>query len=139
MIKYLKSSDMVLDVGAGSGILSLVAAKIGAKVDFCDVDSIAVESAIKNFQKNNLTFNNSWIGSVDLAKHNYSFLLANIIPDVIIAISDEIKQKVSFNSKIILSGILEQKEDFVLSYFKDLQLIEKLQKGEWITLLLQAK
>ena len=137
MIKYLKSSDMVLDVGAGSGILSLVAAQIGAKVDFCDVDSIAVKSAIENFKKNNLTFHNSWIGSIDLAQDNYSFLLANIIPDVIIAISDDIKQKVSSNSKIILSGILENKADLVLSYFKDFQLIEKLQKGEWVTLLIQ--
>ena len=139
MIKYLKPSDTVLDIGTGSRILSLIASDMGAKVDFCDVDSIAVESALKNFKKNNLTFNKSWIGSIDLAQDNYYFILANIIPDVIIAISDDIKQKVNFNSKIILSGILENKADLVLSYFKDFQLIEKLQKGEWITLLLQAK
>ena len=46
-------------------------------------------------------------------------------------------KKVSSNSKIILSGILENKADLVLSYFKDFQLIEKLQKGEWVTLLIQ--
>jgi len=133
----VKPNDRIFDVGTGSGILSLVSAKIGASVDFCDIDSISVESAEDNFSKNGLEFGKSWIGSANGTDKTYSLVLANIIPDVIIAISNHLIKRVETGGKIILSGILEDRESLVLEYFEDFTFIRKVQKGEWVTILLE--
>jgi len=135
----VKAKDIVLDVGTGSGILSLISAKIGATVDICDIDSVSIESATDNFNKNSLIFRDSWIGSANGTDKSYSLVIANIIPDVIIAISSHIKKRVENGGKLILSGILEGRETLVESYFEDFKLIKKIKKGEWITILLEKR
>jgi ribosomal protein L11 methyltransferase len=127
----------VLDVGTGSGILSIVSAKIGAIVDLCDVDEVAVESAKENFQKNELAFRNSWVGSAGNTENKYDFVIANIIPDIIIAISNDLKNRVAENGQLLLSGILNNKVDFVLQNFKEFKLIKREDKNEWVSLLLE--
>jgi ribosomal protein L11 methyltransferase len=127
----------VLDVGTGSGILSIVSAKIGAIVDLCDVDEVAVESAKENFQKNELAFRNSWVGSAGNTENKYDFVIANIIPDIIIAISNDLKNRVAENGKLLLSGILQNRVDFVLQNFKEFKLVKREDKNEWVSLLLE--
>ncbi|EJF07669.1 ribosomal protein L11 methyltransferase [Thiovulum sp. ES] len=127
----------VLDVGTGSGILSIVSAKIGAIVDLCDVDEVAVESAKDNFAKNDLTFRNSWVGSAGNTENKYDFVIANIIPDIIIAISNDLKNRVAENGKLLLSGILHNRVDFVLQNFKEFKLVKREDKNEWVSLLLE--
>ena len=140
ILKDIVSYDeTVLDVGTGSGILSLISAKMGAIVDLCDIDSISIESATDNFKKNNLKFKNSWVGSANGTDKSYSLVIANIIPDVIIAISSHLKNRVENGGKIILSGILEGRDSLVESYFEDFKLVKKIQKGEWITILLEKR
>ncbi len=68
--KYLQKSDKILDVGCGSGILSIASAKLGAYVDFCDTDKLAVCNASDNFKLNNENYNNSWAGSVQKEMEN---------------------------------------------------------------------
>jgi ribosomal protein L11 methyltransferase len=137
LIETLDKNDDVLDVGAGSGILSLVSAKIGAKVDFCDIDPLSVESSISNFNKNGLSFNRYWEGSANGTDRDYSVVIANIIPDVIIAISNHLKKRVRKNGKLILSGILNSKENLIYDYFSDFKILKRVEKGDWITLLLE--
>ncbi len=139
LINIAQKDDIILDVGTGSGILSLVCSKIGSTIDFCDIDPLSIESAIYNFKKNNLTYRNFWIGSANTTNETYSLVIANIIPDVIIAISQHLNNRVKNGGKLLLSGILSGKDDSVIERFKNFKLIQKVEKGEWITLLLEKR
>jgi ribosomal protein L11 methyltransferase len=135
----VEENQTLLDVGTGSGILSIISAKMGATVDFCDIDPLSVESARDNFAKNSLKFRDSWEGSANGTDKSYSLVVANIIPDVIIAISNQLKKRVEDGGKLILSGILEGKDSLVLDYFGDYKVIKRIKKNEWITLLLEKR
>jgi len=100
---------------------------------------LSIESAIYNFKKNNLTYRNFWIGSANTTNETYSLVIANIIPDVIIAISQHLNNRVKNSGKLLLSGILSGKDDSVIERFKNFKLIQKVEKGEWITLLLEKR
>ena len=133
--KYVKSGDEVLDVGCGSGILALAAKIKGAEVDLCDTDELAIDSAKENFELNNQNFRDIWVGSVNKSSKKYDIVIANIIADVLKAISSELKNHTKEGGLIILSGILDKKEDIVLNSFKDLELLDRISRDEWITLI----
>lgn len=67
--KFAAKGDEVLDVGCGSGILSIVLAKMGCIVSACDTDEIAVSSALNNAKLNGVKFKEIWQGSVNSAKN----------------------------------------------------------------------
>jgi len=133
--KYVKKGDSFLDVGCGSGILALAASYKEAIVDLCDTDALAVDSAKENFLLNNRNYSDIWVGSVNKTNKKYDIVVANIIADVLKAISGELKSKLKKDSILILSGILDKKEGIVASAFNDLKMIERIQKDEWITLI----
>ena len=138
--KYAKKDIKVCDVGTGSGILGIAAAKLGSIVDICDTDMVAVDDAIKNFKANGLKPNNFWEGSATLAKTQYDLTIANIVADVLIFIHKDLKKITKQNGIIILSGIMEQHKQKVIDKFlkdKSVKLIQTLQKNEWVTLILQ--
>lgn len=139
IIKYAKKDDEILDIGTGSGILSIVANKIGAVVDCCDTDEVAIENTKQNFKNNNATFQNCWVGSISKLEKKYNIILANIISDVIISLSGNIKHSLKKNSLVILSGILVKYENKVLQSFQDFDIIEKLKSKDeqWLTLVLK--
>ncbi|MEJ2436673.1 MAG: 50S ribosomal protein L11 methyltransferase [Sulfurovaceae bacterium] len=90
--KYLKKNDSVADIGCGSGILALGAKKLGASsVDLCDTDPIALNSAQENFEKNGESIATIWEGSANQAERTYDLVIANIIADVLVMISKELK------------------------------------------------
>ena len=134
---YVKEGDEVLDVGCGSGILALASRKLGARVDLCDTDEIAVDSAKENFELNGEVYNDIWVGSVNKSSKEYDVVVANIIADVLKAISKQLKDRVKSGGFLILSGILDKKENIVTDSFSDMKLIEKIAKDEWITLIYQ--
>ncbi len=135
--KYLQKDDRVLDVGCGSGILSIASAKLGANVDFCDTDEIAVESAKDNFKLNDTEYNNSWSGSVQKRDSEYDVVIANIIADVLIMLASDLMNATKKNGILILSGILDKYVDRVESRFKSMQIVEKYKKDEWYTLVIK--
>ncbi|MDX1809423.1 MAG: 50S ribosomal protein L11 methyltransferase [Sulfurospirillaceae bacterium] len=132
--KYLQKNDTFLDVGCGSGILSIVAAKLGAVVDFCDTDELAVKSSEDNFELNNEAFNSSWVGSVSASKKKYNVVVANIIADILVMLSQDLIKKVEVGGVLILSGILDKYLDKVQAKFTNMELVEKYKKNEWYTL-----
>jgi ribosomal protein L11 methyltransferase len=134
---YVKEGDTLLDVGCGSGILALAAAFKGATVDLCDTDPLAVESAKENFLLNNQKYRDIWVGSANKTNKKYDIVVANIIADVLIAIKDTLKSKLKDGSILILSGILDKKERGVLEAYSDLKNLKKIEKDEWITLILK--
>ncbi|WP_458699881.1 50S ribosomal protein L11 methyltransferase [Sulfurospirillum sp. 1307] len=135
--KYVKKDDSILDVGCGSGILSIASAKLGGVVDLCDTDELATKSAIENFKLNNVKFNDIWTGSVKKGEKKYDVVVANIIADVLIMLANDLVHVVKDNGTLILSGILDKYIDRVESRYNKLEILEKYKKYEWYTLVLK--
>jgi ribosomal protein L11 methyltransferase len=137
--KYIKASDDVLDVGCGSGILGIAAAKLYANVDICDTDISAVNDAVKNFKLNSVYCKNYWEGSVNKTNKLYDVVIANIVADVLIMIYKDLKKITKNNGIIILSGIMDKYKQKILNKFNNLELIDIIEKNEWITLVVKNK
>ncbi len=132
---YVKAEHSVIDVGCGSGILGLACKKLGANVELCDTDPVSVNSCKENFALNNEKYDKLWEGSIDKATATYDVVIANIIVDVLKFIAKDLKSACKDNGLLILSGILDKKENTVLESYKDLTLIERKVKDEWVTLI----
>jgi len=133
--KLVQNGQTLLDVGCGSGILAIAAAKKGAIVDICDTDALAIEQAQKNFALNGVKYHNSWIGSAGNAKRKYDIVIANIVADILILIAPELKR--AAKKWLILSGIIQKYRPDVEAKFSDFVLEEAIEDGEWVTLILR--
>jgi len=132
--EYVKPNNRVIDVGCGSGILGLAAKKLGATVELCDTDPISVDSCKENFKLNEEAYDKLWEGSIDKAQNQYDIVIANIIADVLRFLAPDLKKAVKPGGYLILSGILDKKEELVKDSFKDLNLEKRTLKDEWVTL-----
>lgn len=135
--KYVKSGDRVLDVGCGSGILSVGAMKLGAVVDACDTDIVSVSNSEQNAKINEVKFENIWEGSCSLAKDRYDIVVANIVADVLTFIANDLKSVLKQDGVLILSGILDKYEAKVLKFYQGFKIQEKIAQDEWVTLILR--
>ena len=131
--KYTKSGDTALDVGCGSGILSIALAKLGCNVDACDTDEQATQSSLSNAQLNEVKFNKIWTGSIANLEQKYDIVVANIIADVIFMLSNDLKKSLKKGGYLVLSGILNKYEDRIKDTFKDLELVEIKQANDWVS------
>lgn len=129
----------VLDVGTGSGILAIAAAKLGAKdVLAVDIDPVAVNVADENVRINNLS------GRVRVAEGDlvqgvggtYSFACANILADIIIALAGPIRAHLVPDAVFVCSGILIEREDDVVAALTGagFELLEARHLGAWTAL-----
>ena len=131
---YVDAGKSVIDVGCGSGILGLACKKLGASVELCDTDPLSVKSCKENFELNEETYDKLWEGSIDKAEGTYDIVIANIIADVLRFIAKDLKSACKEDGLLILSGILDKKEDLVVESFKELTLVKRILKDEWVTL-----
>jgi ribosomal protein L11 methyltransferase len=132
--KYVQEKETLCDVGSGSGILAIAAAKKGAIIDICDTDEVAVEDAIKNFELNEIFPNNSWVGSINKCSAQYDIVVANIVADVLTMISNDLIKAVKTGGILILSGIIEQYSEKVRKKYENrCELIEEISQNEWKT------
>jgi len=136
---YVKENTKVLDVGCGSGILGMAAMKLGAEVDACDTDPISVTNSIENAKLNKLEFSDIWEGSSNKTNKQYDVVIANIVADVLTFIAKDLKEAMQEEGVLILSGILNKYEDKVLSFYKNLTLVQRIPQEEWITLVLRKE
>lgn len=134
----INENTTLLDVGCGSGILSICANKLGARVDICDIDELAIIESRKNFSHNNATINKIWLGSVT-GSMQYDIVVSNIVSSVLIDKSYELINSLYTHSILILSGILEEYKDTVISAYNSLYLLEEYRSGEWICLKLSKQ
>ena len=142
----MRAGMRVLDVGTGSGILALAAAKLGAANVHCiDNSSVAVESAVANAEMNHLSDRvNVVLGVLDETEASrlsgqYDLVLANIIARVIGSIASNLAQVLAPGGILITSGIIEDRrheaEEPLLA--TGLKLIDQVMIDDWITLILQ--
>jgi len=133
--KYIKDNHSMIDVGCGSGILAIAAAKIGAIVDICDTDEIALVNAEENFNTNSVKYRSSWIGSAYNATKKYDVVVANIVADILIFLSNDLKSLMNDSGFLIISGIIDKQRKKVLKKYEDMRLIQEIIKDEWTTLI----
>ena len=136
--KHVKKGDNMLDVGCGSGILSVAALLLGAeKATGIDIDPLAVKSSIENAQRNNVADRYTGIHGNLAEKANgcYDIITANIVADAIIMLSGDIEKLMNDKTIYIMSGIIDTRLDDVLSALPDtLEIIEQYEEKGWICL-----
>lgn len=151
LIKYIKDGHpKVLDVGCGSGILSIVALKLGAsEVVGTDLDADCMISTHENMKVNHLDeklgtfYVGNLIDDVDLQKQvgteEYDIVVANILADVIIPMAPVIPDRLRKGGYFITSGIIDFKEDEVRDAVEKtgLKVIEINHQGEWVNITAQ--
>ena len=134
----------VLDVGTGSGILSICASKLGAKsCNAYDIDPMAVKVARENCLADgcdNITVGVSdLLRGVDLSGGRYDFCVANIVADIIIRMLPDVKDYVSEGAPLILSGIIGERADEVReAVIKTGFTVEKeIKENDWVGMLVR--
>ncbi|WP_067142109.1 50S ribosomal protein L11 methyltransferase [Oceanivirga salmonicida] len=136
--KYKDDKKSLLDIGCGSGILMLVAKKLGIdKVTGIDIDKNCYEVVNKNFKDNNLDKFDIQIGNlVDKINDKYDIIVSNILVDVLEKLLLDIKKVLKNGSIVIFSGILSEKETGFIKKASsiNLKLIDKKYKDKWVSL-----
>lgn len=142
--KVITTKDMVYDIGCGTGILGLSAAKLGAKsVIGVDIAEDAIIASKINIEKNKLSdVMDVRLGNLtDVVSDKADIVVANIMADVIIMMTDTIQHFIKHDGYYILSGIVEGRQDDVLKVIieKNFEVVEHLNEGEWHAILAQYK
>jgi ribosomal protein L11 methyltransferase len=131
-----------LDVGTGSGILSIALAMLGAaEIWAIDNDPVAVRIAGENFRANSVAERIRLSAQQpSTIRRTFTVVVANLIAETIIELADVLERRAEPGGYLVLSGILSQKDVAVTRRFAgNFRMIERRQKREWVTLLLRRK
>lgn len=141
--KYVKEESTVFDVGCGSGILAIAAAKLGAKLAVgVDLDPVAVESSIENVGYNNLNNIEILHGNlVEVIDGKADIVVANILAEIICILTDDVKRVMKDGGVFITSGIIHDRVDIVCEKLEatGFEVIEKNRDGEWNCIVAKLK
>jgi ribosomal protein L11 methyltransferase len=143
--KYLRPGDSVLDVGTGSGILMIAAAKLGAEsITGTDSDETAVEIARNNLLLNNIAekkFNLITGNLADAVEQKFDVLVANILSEVIVVLLDSIGKVLRKGGIFIGSGIVEKNTEKVVQKMRDtgFEIMEVRTEQEWVAVVGKLK
>ncbi len=141
--KYVYDNSTVLDIGCGSGILSIACLLLGAKNALgVDIDSLAVKTAKANAEENG--FDNSRFNAVqgnlaDKVSGKYNIIVANIVADIIMELNKDVGRYLDDNGVYITGGIIESREDEVLYSFSQngFERIERFEEKGWLVFVLR--
>jgi ribosomal protein L11 methyltransferase len=148
----MSADAAVLDAGSGSGILSIIAKKLGAKeVLGIDIDPNATNSAIMNAQVNQMEVEEGSLGFITgnileddnitevLGREKYDLVVANILADVIISLSEVIGENLKPGGIFISSGIINMKEAAVREAIlkNQFQILDVNRMGDWVSFVAQ--
>ena len=141
--RYVKEESTVFDVGCGSGILAIAAAKLGAKLAVgVDLDPVAVESSIENVGYNNLNNIEILHGNlVEVIDGKADIVVANILAEIICILTDDVKRVLKDSGVFITSGIIHDRVDMVCEKLEatGFEVIEKNRDGEWNCIVAKLK
>lgn len=145
--KISLSSKKILDIGSGSGILSIAARSFGAsKIYSIDNDYLAINSTESNFRLNFGTLNDlkTYLGPFDslVSKYslkNFDFILCNILAEVIKGIIPDIRNCLKIDGEVILSGILNSQKDEIIKLLNasNLRINDVSSKKDWVCITAQ--
>ncbi len=148
--KFMKPGAAVLDVGCGSGILSIVSLKLGAGVvNGTDVDPICMEAVKENMEVNHLAEKMGRFYQGDLTTDQklqeqvgaecYDIVVANILADIIIPLAPALFGRLKKSGFCITSGIIDFKEHEVTEALKaaGFTIVETTRQGEWVSITAQ--
>ncbi len=150
--KYITDTSVVADLGCGSGILSIISLLLGAKSAFAvDIDANAVKTAYENAELNGVDKSRYYVTSgnviddeklqAEMGFEKYDIVVANIIADVICAISPLVPRLLKADGIFISSGIIRERVQDVYDAFEanGLEVVETLYKDEWVSITAKAK
>jgi ribosomal protein L11 methyltransferase len=141
--KYVKPETRVFDIGTGSGILAIAAAKLKAKeVIGVDLDTVAVKSAQKNVEYNNINNIKILHGNLmEVVQGKADIVVANIIADIIIFLTEEVKNFITKEGYFISSGIIKDRKDDVIKKLEESGfMVEEVNTdGEWVCIVASNK
>ncbi|MBP5224771.1 MAG: 50S ribosomal protein L11 methyltransferase [Lachnospiraceae bacterium] len=151
--QWLKPGDKVLDVGTGSGILGIIALKLGAAEAFgTDIDELAVEAARENIEKNGIEAERFPVVLGDIiadekvqeaaGRERYDVVVSNILADIIIPLQKVIPAHMKQGGLLNVSGIINTKADQVKAALlanPAFELIGSDTQGEWVSFTVRKK
>lgn len=148
--KYIQSNDKLLDLGCGSGILSIGGILLGAKKAVAvDIEENAVHTALENAHKNNITDNQytTYCGNIisnnslrNKIGNGFNIITANIVADILIGMSEFFQQFLVENGLLIMSGVISERQHEVIDAVKSqgFELIETHEKDGWVAIAMRA-
>ncbi len=142
--KNLKAGDRVIDIGSGSGILSMAAVLLGAeKATGVDLDPVAVRVALENVELNNLQDKIEILHGnlTDVIREKADIVVANIMADIILILLEDVREFIKDDGLFISSGIIQEKRAAVEARLleKNFSIVEVETKGEWCAITAQKK
>ena len=150
--KWVSQGDSLLDIGTGSGVLSVVAAKLGAKLVIAtDIDPLAIRAARENARLNGVPIAPNQLiveqGSIPAGQDGrFSVVVANILAEILIGLFEAAYDNVPLaatlapGGHLILSGILEEKAEGVVAAAarQGLREVERRQEGDWVAVTVRS-
>lgn len=142
---YISESSTVLDIGCGSGILSIASLLLGAKSAFgVDIDSLAVKTAKANALENGFDESKFKVVQGDLSDKvsgKFNVIVANIVADIIMMFNKQVGAFLEDGGVYITGGIIETREDDVTASFKEngFEIIERRENNGWLVFVLKKK
>lgn len=145
--KHANKGHRVLDMGCGSGILSIMSAKLGCSVTAVDMDQFSLDATAENVQKNDVSSSVSVLKSDLLTevKGKYDIIVANILYDVLRLLFEDnaqnLKRVLYHDSVIIFSGLLNSQYDKFAALIEKsgFSIIERQTEGDWFAIAVHNK
>lgn len=133
----------VLDLGTGSGILAIPAARLGARVTALDISDVAVQVARENAAINDVTDGVSVAeGTIEtVAGRHFDLILANIIASVLVDIAPDLAAALKPGGEVLASGIIDERVEPVRAAFCDagLEITDAIREGDWWLIVARAR
>ena len=141
--KYVTPGIDFLDMGCGSGILSVAALLLGAKSAVgVDIDPLAVKTAVENAETNHVAgrFTGICGNLAEKVTGKFQVVAANIVADIVILLSKDAPRFLNPDSTYIVSGIIDTREQDVLAAIQDtFQVLERREEKGWVAMALKLK
>ena len=141
LCRVIEPGMHVLDLGCGTGILAILAARLGAeRVVAVDNDPLAVQKALEEVEKNRVDVNVVLSDAFDKVEGIYDVIVSNMYAEILLEIVKKAKNFLYNGGYLILSGILREKSLAIANVAQayDYELIENLGDGEWCAMLLKS-